>query len=123
MAVLDDMHTLGITDQDALLTLYIRKAVTLIQTYLNIPTVAYTDSTGTVIQPIDIQATFPDAIIEYVTICMNKKGNEGLKQFTQGSRSGTYESSQLPESVIFLLPAPYAKLLQTTPAPTGVILP
>lgn len=124
MAVLDDIKTiLGITDQDAILTLYIRKAVTLITNYLNIPTVAYTDSGGAVIQPIDVEATYPDAVIEFVTLTMNKRGNEGLKQFTQGSRSGTYESSQLPESVIFLLPAPYATLIKTTLDPVGVILP
>jgi hypothetical protein len=114
MAILDDVRTvLGITDQDALLNIYIRKAVTLITIYLNMkPTTP----------AIDIPTTYPDAVIEYVTISMNKHGNEGLKQFTQGSRNGTY-GNELPESVIALLPAPYAKLLQTTPAPTGVILP
>lgn len=117
MDILDDVKTvLGVTDQDALLTLYIRKAVTLITTYLNMKPPISPDVA------IDIPTAYPDAVIEYVTICMNKRGNEGLKQFTQGSRSGTY-TSELPESVIALLPVPYAKLLQTFQAPTGVILP
>jgi hypothetical protein len=128
MAVLDDIKTIldvedTDTSKDNLLNLYIRKAVTLITNYLNISTVVYTDSIGTVIQPIDVSITYPDAIIEYVTLCLNKKGNEGLKQFTQGSRSGTYENSQLPDSVILLLPVPYATLIKTTPEPVGVILP
>ena len=73
MAVLDDIKTvLGVTDQDALLNIYIRKAVTLITTYLNAkPTTP----------PIDIVATYPDAVLEYVILCMNKRGSEGLKQF------------------------------------------
>ena len=102
MAVLEDLKVLrniASTDnsKDALITLYIRKATTLIINYMNSTTI--TDATG-----------FDDAVIEYVTICMNKKGNEGLKQFGQGSRSGTYEDS-LPQSVKALLPVPYARML------------
>lgn len=130
MAVLDDIKILldiSDTTRDSKLNLYIRKAITLITIYLNIPTVATTSTdpiTGvvTTIPPIDVPTTYSDAVIEYVTICMNKRGNEGLKQFGQGGRSGTY-GNDLPDSVIALLPLPYAKLLQTTPTPIGVILP
>lgn len=103
MAVLDDIKTLKNiatldTSKDGVINLYIRKATILITNYLNIKV------------PIDISVTYPDAIVEYVIICMNKKGNEGIKQFSQGSRSGTYEDS-LPPSVKALLPQPYAKML------------
>lgn len=108
----DNIKTLlGITDQDALIGLYINKAITLISNYLML-------QDDTVVIPID----YTDAVMEYVVYCMNRRGNEGLKQFAQGSRSGTY-GSDLPDSVIMLLPAPYAKLIQTTLAPAGVILP
>jgi hypothetical protein len=132
LAVLEDikiLQNIAPTDisKDGLLTLYIRKAVTLITTYLNISTVAITTTdpiTGivTTILPIDVSTTYPDAVIEYVIICMNKRGNEGIKQGSQGSRSQSY-GNDLPDSVIALLPVPYATLIRTTPIPTGVILP
>lgn len=104
MAVLDDIKTMqGIatldTSKDALITLYMRKATTLIVNYMNNTTI------------IDA-VLYPDAVIEYVIVAMNKRGTEGLKQFSQGSRSGTYEDS-LPTSVKALLPAPYVTLLGT----------
>jgi len=111
MAVLDDIKTMqGIatldTTKDTLITLYTRKAVTLISNYLNMkPVVAP-------IVAIDISVTYPDAVIEYVIISMNKRGNEELKQFSQGSRSGTYVND-LPDSVKALLPAPYVTMLQS----------
>jgi len=110
--ILDDLKTLLNTDasKDPLLTLYIRKAIALITNYLNSSTV------------LDIENLYPDAIIEYVTLCYNKRGNEGMKQFSQGSRSGTYEDG-LSNSVIALLPVPYATLLQTTIDQVAVILP
>lgn len=112
MAVLDDLQiVLGVTDQDNLLNLYIRKAVTLITIYLNMKPAA---------PAIDIAATYPDAVIEYVTICMNKRGTEGLKQFTQGSRNGTY-GNDLPDSVKALLPPPFVTMLRSTPYPTVTI--
>jgi len=116
--ILDDIKTLqniADTSKDALLTLYIRKAVTLIVNYLNIPTVA-TSTTDpitrivTTIPPIDVPVVYPDAVIEYVTICMNKRGNEGIKQSSQGSRSQTYDDS-LPSSVRALLPVPFARMM------------
>lgn len=96
--LLDDIKTvLGIseldTSKDSLLNIYIRTATTRIINYLKI------DST------VDIQTLYFDAIIELVVILLAKRGNEGLTQFSQGSRSGTY-GSDLPESVISLLPSP-----------------
>lgn len=110
--VIDDIKTiLDIKDttKDSILTLYIRKATTLIKNYL------LCDDT------LDISTTYPDAVIEYVIICMNRRGNEGIKQSSQGSRSQTY-TSDLPDSVIALLPVPYAVLINTSPIPTGVFL-
>jgi hypothetical protein len=122
LAVLDDIKTLQNIDsldptKDGLFNIYIRKAVTLIANYLNIPTVSHTETdywTGvvTTIQPIDVATTYNDAVIEYVIICLNKKGNEGIKQSSQGSRSQTY-GNDLPDSVKALLPLPYATCLST----------
>jgi len=107
MAVLEDIKVLkniADTSKDALITLYIRKAGVLITNYLNMKPVVAPDIS------IDISTTYPDAVIDYVIICMNKKGNEGVKQFSQGSRSGTYENS-LPDSVKALLPPPFVRML------------
>ena len=89
MAVLSDLNIL-LGDNDAVLTLYIRKAVTSINNYLK-TTIAEED--------------YSDAIIEFVTIAYNKRGNEGMKQFSQGSLSGTY-IDDIPPSVKALLPLP-----------------
>ena len=100
--VLDDIKTLLNVDtsKDPILNLYIRKAVTLITNYLNaVPT----------IPPVDVATTYPDAVIEYTVLCYNKRGNEGVKQASQGSRSQTYEDS-LPQSVKVLLPMPYVTM-------------
>ena len=102
--LLDDIKILqNIADisKDAILTLYIHKAVTLITNYLN---------ASATIPPLDISLTYPDAVIEYVTICINRKGNEGIKQSSQGSRSQTYDDS-LPSSVRALLPVPFARMM------------
>lgn len=103
MAVLDDLHILLNVDvsKDPILDLYIRKAVTLITNYLN--------ATITV-PPVDIETTYPDAVIEYTVLCYNKRGNEGVKSFGQGSRSGTYEDN-LPSSVKALLPLPSVRMI------------
>jgi len=95
MGILDDIKTLlEIEDalQDNIINIYIRKASTAIINYLK------TDET-------DMMSLFPDAIIEYTIICMNKRGNEGLSIFSQGGTSGTY-TSDLPDSVKALLPFP-----------------
>lgn len=102
---------IGDTTQDGALNIYIRKAVTLITTYLNVATEPVTTTdywTGvtTTIQPVDVAATYPDAVIQYVIENFRLRGNEGLKQFSQGSRSGTYNGG-LSQDVINLLPLPY----------------
>lgn len=102
--MLEDIKTvlgIDISDitQDILLNIYVRKSKTLIKKYLNI-----TDET------IDIETLYIDAIIEYVAINYNKRGNEGIKQYAQGSRSGTY-GDDLPQSVKDLLPVPYLRMM------------
>lgn len=59
----------------------------------------------------NIQETYPDACITYVIEQLGRKGNEGMKQFTQGSRSGTLDNGGLSDDVKSLLPLPSAKLL------------
>lgn len=101
MGVLDDIKTLkkiGDSGKDSEINIYIRRGTTLISNYLNIP------STQT-----DIEASYPDALIQYVIECMNKSCNEGLKQFSQGQRSGTY-GNELSDSVLALLPLPTATI-------------
>ncbi|WP_075366848.1 phage head-tail connector protein [Desulfosporosinus metallidurans] len=97
MMLLDDIKiVLGIeldTSRDYLLNIYIRTATTLISKYLKAN------------DKVDIQALYPDAIIAYVVMAMAKRGNEGLKQFSQGSRSGSY-GDDLPDGVKALLPLP-----------------
>lgn len=103
MAVLDDVKTLLNVDisKEPILILYIRKAATLITNYLN--------ATVTV-PPIDVEITYSDAVIEYTVLCYNKRGNEGVKQVSQGSRSQTYEDN-LPSSVKALLPLPSVRMI------------
>ena len=135
MPVLEDLKILLPTATDPILNLYIRKATTLISLYLNVPIITipdkYTfnplqplkttvypnmatttktdDGINTIIAPTNIATTYPDAIIEYVILCFNKRGNEGIKQFSQGSRSGTYDDN-LPQSIKALLPIPYVTM-------------
>jgi len=87
--IIDDLNIL-LTDDDAVLTLYIRKAVTVISNYLKVTI---------------LEEDYADAIIEFVTIAYNKRGNEGMKQFSQGSLSGSY-IDDIPPSVKNLLPLP-----------------
>lgn len=106
MAILDEIKTeldILATDitKDVWINLQVRKGSTLITNYLN--------ATPTV-PPVDISVTYPDALIEYVTLCYRKRGNEGIKQFAQGSRSGTYESG-LPDTVKDLLPCPSIQMM------------
>lgn len=118
--ILDDLHILLPNipvSKDNLLTLYIRKAVTLITNYLNLSTVAITETnpcTGviTTTPPIDVAVAYPDAICDYAVICFNKRGNEGIKQGSAGSMSQTY-GNDLPDSTIALLPLPCAVMLDT----------
>lgn len=117
MAVLDDLKiVLNPNIDSSLLNIYIRKGVTLIINYLQLETQPYTtvdsNNVSTIVQPIDVTLTYPDALIEYVTICVNKRGNEGLKQFSQASRSGSY-GNDLPDSVKALLPKPFIRMRST----------
>lgn len=98
MAVLDDIKIMIGDVSDSLINIYIRKSTTLIKNYLNI-----TDET------IDISALYEDAIIEFVIINYNKRGNEGIKNYSQGSRSGTY-GDDIPQSVKALLPLPAIRM-------------
>lgn len=97
MAVLDDLKTLT-GQSESILNVYIRRATVAIKSYLNL-----TDT-------IDIETNYPDAVIEYVTECLNKKGNEGVKQFAQGSRQGTYIDG-LTDDVRALLPLPFVHMM------------
>jgi hypothetical protein len=111
MAVLDDIKTvLNISDttKDALLTLYVRKGVTLITAYMNAPDPPVTDPPTL---PTDVTTVYTDALIEYVVLCYHKRGNEGIKQFAQGLRSGTYEDG-LGQGVKDLLPSPFIRMAQ-----------
>jgi hypothetical protein len=116
MAALDDIKTvLGISDisKDALLSVYIRKGVTLVTAYMNAPAVPITVPPTL---PVDVAIVYADAITEYATLCYRKRGQEGVKQFSQGSRSGTYEDS-LQGSVKDLLPSPFIRMARVTRDP------
>lgn len=96
--VLEDIKTiLDVTNKDPLLNLYIRKANTLINNYLN--------------TAVDASVLYPDAVIEYVIISFNKKGNEGLTQYKFENIAVSYNDDGLPKSVKDLLPLPYAKMM------------
>lgn len=117
MAVLDDLKiVLDPSISEDLLNLYIRKGVTLITNHLQLDTTTQTinngDGTTTIVQPIDVASTYPDAIVEFVVENYNKRGNEGLKQFSQGSHSGAYDSA-LSADVKALLPKPYIRMRST----------
>ena len=108
--LLDDIKTvLNITDtsKDTLLAVYIRKGTTLITNYMNAPDVPVTDP---ITPPVDVATAYADALIEYVTLCYRKRGNEGVSQASQGSRGVTYESG-LPDSVKGLLPSPFIRMV------------
>lgn len=101
------------TSKDGILNIYIRRAVPLIQSYMQLRTtdliVTNWDGSTTTTPPIDVLATYSDAVIEYAIEQYKKRGNVGMKQFSEGSRSGTYDNS-LSDSVKALLPAPFVRL-------------
>jgi len=107
--IIDDLQILLPNAKLPVLNLYIRKATTLITLYLNLSDVLNIED-------------YADAVEEYVVISINKRGNEGLKQFSFGSSSGTY-GNDLPDSVIALLPVPYATMIDTSIGYNDVILP
>lgn len=97
MSVLDDL-TILTGQNENILNIYIRRADTAIINYLNVD------------NNFDVETNYPDAVIEYVSECLSKKGNEGVKQFTQGSRQGTYDSG-LNDDVKALLPLPFVRMM------------
>ena len=114
MPLSDIKEVLGIletdTSKDNLLNIYIRKGTTLITNYMNAPDIPITDPPTL---PVDVAVVYIDALVEYVTLCYRKKGNEGIKSFGMGSSSGTYEDG-LSESVKVLLPSPYVRMIGVT---------
>lgn len=104
MAVLDDIKELknwqNDNSHDGKINIYIRRAVTLIKEHLNLRA----DDTT------DIAIVYQDAVVCYVMEQFDRKGNEATKQYSQGSRSGTYENS-LSDNVKSLLPVPYARMM------------
>lgn len=100
MSVLDDTKILLGSTEDAVIQIYINRGKTLIRNYLNMKD---TDTT-------DIELTYPDAVICYVIESYRKRGLEGTKQFSQGSRSGTLTDG-LSNEVKSLLPKPYIRLM------------
>lgn len=91
------------SSKDNLFHIYIRRAITTIQNYLNNDkfTKAY------------IEENFQDAIIEIVVNAYKMKDTDNKKSKTQGDRSETYfdnTSFCITESVANLLPPPYIRM-------------
>jgi hypothetical protein len=99
LPVLVDLQTLKPTVNDALLSIYIRRAETAIGKYLN---------NG--LDNATIETDYPDAVIQFVLEALNRQGDEGVKQSNVSSVQNTYELG-MSESVKALLPLPYAKLM------------
>jgi len=85
------------SSKDVLLNVYVKEGTVLIKNYLKVAST------------MDVQTLYPEAVSKYVVTAMAKRGNEGLKSFAQGSRSGTY-ADDLPEAVKALLPSPYIRM-------------
>lgn len=101
----DIKELLSIKDvsKDKILNIYIRKATTLIKSYLNND--EFTSEY--------IQQNFKDAIIDIVVNAFNLKDNKNIKALTQGSRSVTYADNTafaITDSVANLLPMPYIRM-------------
>lgn len=88
--------------KDSILNLYISRAVTMVKGYLN--NEKFSDSY--------IKDKFKDAVLQLVYDGYSVKGEEAVKQKTQGNRSVTYKDNLGMNigSVVDLLPLPYAKL-------------
>ena len=106
MPILDDVKVLqGITDtsKDAMLTILMNRAITLIKTYLNssVYDVAY------------IEENFADAITELVCNSYTDKGKSNIQSETQGSRSVTYKTGSITinDDVKKLLPNPFVRMV------------
>jgi len=111
MPILDDIKAIlgkeSDNSVDNLLNIYIRQGVTRVTAYMNFPDAPITDP---VTLPVDVATAYPDVLIEYAVVMCRKKGNEGIKSSSQGSRSVTYESG-LPDSVKDLLPSPFIRMM------------
>lgn len=100
MSVLDYVKILTGSTEDSVIQIYINRGITLIRNYLNLKNNNTTD----------IETTYSDALICYVIEQYRKRGLEGTKQFSQGSRSGTVTDG-LSSDVKALLPKPYIRLM------------
>lgn len=98
MAALDDIKTLTGNSNENLINIYIRRASTAIKGYLHC-----SDS-------VDIATVYIDAVVEYVIECLNRKGDEGIKQSQIGSVQNTYETG-ISDEVKALLPPPFVKMM------------
>ena len=107
MPILDDVKVLqGITDtsKDAMLTILMNRAITVVLNYLNVASYEATY----------IEETFADAIIELVCYSYDFKGKENIVSESQGSRSVTYANSAtftITQSVKNLLPLPSIRMM------------
>lgn len=141
MAVLDDIKVIkNITDtsKDGLLNIYIRRATTVIQLYLNVPTVTQLDKyrrqiirqvteifsdtpvttstddgTTTTTVSAAILDTYPDAVIQFVLEILNRQGDEGISKSTVGRQMQSEYELGISETVKTLLPVPYATTINT----------
>lgn len=96
---------LGITNcsKDDILKIYIRRAITTIQNYLN--NEKYTKEY--------IEENFQDAIIAIVTNAYETKNSNNIKSVTQGNRSVTYAENTafyITDNIANLLPTPYVRM-------------
>ncbi len=104
--MLVDIKTLlGITDnsKDNIFYIYIKRAVTTIQNYLN--NEKYTKEY--------IEENFQDAIIAIVTNAYETKSSNNIKSITQGNRSVTYAENTafyITDDIANLLPQPYVRM-------------
>lgn len=108
--MLEDIKTLlelADTSKDAILNIYIRKAIVCIKNYLN----------NASLDNDYIEANFSEAIIELVVNAYSIKQNtkNGIKQEQQGSRNTVYKDNNttflIDDSIKNLLPLPYVKLM------------
>jgi hypothetical protein len=111
--MLEDIKTLlGISgsSEDAVLNIYIKRAVTFIKKYIN------NDDFDNEY----IESNFQDAITLLVYNAYKVKGNENVQSMQQGQRSVTFKTVTsyasgstytITDDVRALLPTPYAKLM------------
>ena len=104
--MLNDIKTLlGVKDnsKDNILSIYIRRAITTIQNYLN--NEKFTKEY--------IEANFQDAIIAIVENAYHAKDSKNIKSKTQGNRSVTYAENTafyITDDIANLLPTPYIRM-------------